>query len=179
MNSMKKIKSIWDYLIKKFWTKQFIIFICIGVLNTLIDTVICWVLRTPMHVDIILAGTISFFVASLFSYFANSRFTFSNRNYTMRNLVLTMVVFGVRWGIMSLFTLLLVWICGFTPLIETFELSQIDVACHFFASVLTIPASYIFLEMILKIKPKTENKTSEKSQVEKQGKITTDEVVTE
>ncbi len=70
-------------LLNKLWVRQFIKFSMIGVLNTLIDVGIYFILIRSIHfflVNFILAKAISYIIASINSFIFNRRYTFKSHN---------------------------------------------------------------------------------------------------
>lgn len=63
---------------KRVFNKKVYTFILIGVLNTLINVFILLVLVDNFGIEIILANTLAFIVANIFSYFTNSFYTFKH-----------------------------------------------------------------------------------------------------
>jgi len=80
-------------LINKIFNRTFITFCIIGGLNTLVHLIIYNALLNIYH--IIIVNTIAFIVASLFSYWANARFTYKTK---MNNTSfwLSMLTFAVK-----------------------------------------------------------------------------------
>ncbi len=77
------IKLYVGHLLKKLWTREFIKFSMFGVLNTLIDIGIYFILIRSFHffmINFILAKAISYTVASINSFIFNRRFTFRSQN---------------------------------------------------------------------------------------------------
>ena len=69
------------YLLKKFPVlKQVIKFGIVGVSNILVDVLVYWLLTRFGHLYYILAATVSFLAANIWSYFWNRRWTFHDDN---------------------------------------------------------------------------------------------------
>lgn len=77
---MDKIKSI----IKKFCTKEVISYIIFGVLTTLVNISISFVLTAAFNVEGNLASTIGIICSILFAYFTNRKWVFISTAHTLK-----------------------------------------------------------------------------------------------
>ena len=77
---MDKIKSI----IKKFFTKEVISYIIFGVLTTLVNISISFVLTAAFNVEGNLASTIGIICSILFAYFTNRKWVFISTAHTLK-----------------------------------------------------------------------------------------------
>jgi len=87
-----------EKLIKIFFNEKFIKFCIIGVLNTIIHTIIYNLIRNKLGSNDLsgtIANTIAFISASIFSYFANSIFTYKVE-IQRKTFLLSAVVFTVK-----------------------------------------------------------------------------------
>jgi putative flippase GtrA len=80
---------------KKFLTRSFIVFCIIGVINTLIHWGVYLLL---LQYTILLANTVAFIVASLFSYWANATFTYKDK-VRSTTLFLSLLTFLAKLGL--------------------------------------------------------------------------------
>ncbi|MGD9887579.1 MAG: GtrA family protein [Bacilli bacterium] len=81
--------------LKKFLTRNFIVFCIIGGINTLIH----WgVYLLIFHYSILIANTIAFVIASFFSYWANATFTYREKT-TSKTFFLSLLTFLAKLGL--------------------------------------------------------------------------------
>ena len=84
---------------------QFLVFVIIGIVNTLIHGSILVVLVEYFDTIVVFAHLIAFFAANLFSYIANSKFTFKeplSLSYYYRFLMASMLALGLTLLISAL-----------------------------------------------------------------------------
>lgn len=101
-------------LIKTFFSRSFLIFCIIGVLNTLVHLgVYNAIINIPLwkiSTMVVIGNTLAFIVASLFSYWANAKFTYKKTTAKL-SFFLAMLTFVIRLLIsdllIHLFTLLI------------------------------------------------------------------------
>lgn len=77
---MEKIKSI----LKKFCTKEVISYIIFGVLTTLVNITISFVLTTACKIEGNLSSTIGIICSILFAYFTNRKWVFTSYAHTFK-----------------------------------------------------------------------------------------------
>lgn len=77
---MEKIKA----LIKKFCTKEVISYIIFGVLTTLVNITISFVLKSVLNVEGNLSSTIGIICSILFAYFTNRKWVFNSTANTVK-----------------------------------------------------------------------------------------------
>lgn len=164
------MKKLINLIKSKFLTKQFISFVIIGFINTLINFIVLWCSETglnniieaitgkeivinsiPNYIVRILSVTLAFLIATIFSYFANSRFSFNNKNYSIKKLMETIGVLLIRLIIVIILTECFVIILGYTNLSDIVSNETSDSIANLLASILMIPAAYLVLEKILKV----------------------------
>lgn len=151
------IKKLWKWGIKRFINKKFMIFACIGVINTLIHIGILWIMyklfgalgvfqvESTNTAGILIANTFAFILASVFSYFANNRFTFGNKTGNWKEFWATIIVFLARLGLTQLLTLI------FVLIFKACNLGYIwsEYVGPLGSSIIMIPITYIVLDKIL------------------------------
>lgn len=149
--------KIWQFIRNKFLTKKFITFGFIGVLNTGINMVVYklsyyWVgLGTSLPViGAFFSQAIAFIAASIFSYFANSIFTFKPNQRTYKQFTFVMVVFLVRLLISATLTALFDYM-----IINWFNVDYTVTHWAFYiapflGSALLIPIAYFALDYVFK-----------------------------
>lgn len=80
-------------IIKTLFSGRFIKFCIIGVLNTIIHLIVYNL--TLKITNVVIANTIAFILASVFSYFANTKFTY-NKSPEATTFILVMITFAVK-----------------------------------------------------------------------------------
>lgn len=93
-------------IFKLFFRRTFIVFCIIGVLNTLVHLSVYNLL---MSLGTLVANTIAFIIASLFSYWANSTFTYKTKM-SNNSFIASMITFIVKLGLSDGLTLLFEYI---------------------------------------------------------------------
>lgn len=148
---MKSIKRLWNWGVNKFLNKQFLTFGIIGVINTLVHVgtlaLVYLFLRENNSFHVMVANSIAFCVASIFSYFANNKFTFKNDNVSVSKMIQTILVFLGRLIMTNLITL------AFVELFKYMKLGSIwtGYVGPIIAMIIMIPLCYLVLEKILKV----------------------------
>ena len=153
------IKNNLIKLIKIILSEKFIRFCIIGVMNTIIHLIIYNLLRIEYGGTI--ATTIAFIIASLFSYFANSLYTYKTA-IKKKTFFLAMMVF--------LFKLLLNdgLEYGFSYLFTRFEHIEFIKFNPIFITIIILPLQFLVFNKIFKDPHYEENKVT---QSEVKGKI--------
>ncbi len=151
------MNRIWQLIRNKFLTKKFVTFGFIGVLNTGINLLVYklgyyWLgLGTALPVmGAFFSQSIAFIAASIFSYFANSIFTFkpSKRTYTQFSFV--MIVFLIRLLISSTLTAAFSYIIQYWFNVNYDLVPWTFYVAPFLGSALLIPVAYFALEYVFK-----------------------------
>jgi putative flippase GtrA len=75
---MDKIKNLINILIKKFMTKEVMLYGVFGVLTTIVNLAISYFLEGACHIDGAIASAVGILVAVLFAYFTNRRMVFNS-----------------------------------------------------------------------------------------------------
>ena len=165
------MNKLWPFFKDKFLSKQFIVFVIIGFMNTAINFVVLWlsekgfsslyevITNNPLDNQSILGSifriisvSLAFIIATIFSYFANSRFAFNNKDYSFKKLMETLGVLLIRLLIVIVLTEIVVWLFTFTDINNYLSSETSDSLANLVASVLMIPAAYLVLEKLLKVK---------------------------
>lgn len=148
---MKQIKTFYNWGKARFFNREFITFCIIGIINTLINLLVlkgCYLLglNAGITIQIILATTIAFIVASTFSYFANNFVTFKNKKASVNKFLQTMIAFLIRLFCTLCLTVIFVFI------FKVLDLSSVwtGQVAPIISSIIMIPIFYIFLSRILK-----------------------------
>ncbi len=161
------MNKVFKTIKEKFLTKSFIIFCVIGVINTIINSL---VMKGVLKVfDVTVSGDIStkeagimyyvsmgsatliaFIAASIFSYFANARFTYNQKKTDGKTFFEASIAFIGRFVITYLFTLLIQLIITLIFNIESDPSGWVRTLSNLIASVLMIPPFYIMLGFVFK-----------------------------
>lgn len=75
---MEKIKNLINVLIKKFMTKEVILYGVFGVLTTIVNLAISYILEGAFHIDGAIASAVGILAAVLFAYFTNRKMVFNS-----------------------------------------------------------------------------------------------------
>lgn len=127
---------------KKFLTIDFLKFCIIGVINTIIHLVVYNFLLKNHHGTI--ANSVAFIVASLFSYFANSIFTYK-RKVDRTTFALAMLVFLIKLGISDGLELFFTWIFRANALNHLIKFNPI------FITAITTPLQFLVFNKIFEV----------------------------
>jgi len=161
------INKIWKIVKEKFLTKEFIIFCIIGVINTAINFI---VMKGTLYVfDKVSANDIStsdsgfiyylsmavstllaFVIASIFSYFANAKFTYKQEKRDKKTFVEAMIAFILRFALTYVFTLLIWWLMLLIFKMESDPNGWFRTIANLIASIAMIPPFYIVLGIVFK-----------------------------
>ena len=161
------MSKFFKWIKNNFLTKSFLIFCIIGVLNTLINALVMEI--TLKGFDLISSTDISikesgamyyvsmgvstllaFVVASIFSYFANAKFTYKAKKKDGRTFIEAFLAFALRFALTYLFTLLIYALITLIFKIETDPSGLYRTLSNLIASVVMIPPFYLFLGLIFK-----------------------------
>ena len=92
-----------DKLKKEFWTKEFILFVVVGVVNTLVGSAIMFGLYNLAHCSYWFSSAANYVLTSILSFFLNKYFTFRNKDQSLsqvlRFVVNIAVCYGLAYGI--------------------------------------------------------------------------------
>jgi len=133
-------------LIRTFCNRSFIIFCIIGIINTLVHLAIYNLL---LNYNIVLANTVAFIIASLFSYWANSTFTYKQKMNRI-SFVAAMVTFFIKLLLSNGLTLAFEFLFTRLSLTELIKLIPIPITC------IILPLQFLVFNRIFK--PKEESK---------------------
>jgi putative flippase GtrA len=137
-------------LLKLFFNRSFIIFCIIGVINTLVHLVVYNLL---LKYDIILANTVAFIIASLFSYWANSTFTYKKKM-NHNSFIASMITFLFKLFLSNGLTLLFEFIFVKLGMEDFIKLIPIPVTC------IILPLQFLVFNRIFNPQNKNNNDSS-------------------
>ena len=164
----------------RFFTKSFIFFCIIGVLNTIInslvmkgslkifdllsgDTDISRVESGTMYyVSMAVSTLLAFIIASIFSYFANAKFTYNAKKRDNRTFLEASLAFIARFVLTYLFTLLIWYLIILIFKVDSDPSGWYRTLSNFIASVVMIPPFYLFLGLVFKKNKERIEKEEEK-----------------
>lgn len=160
------MKKLWNLIKTKFLTKKFLTFVIIGVMNTIINTVVYRLVilvsdliaehygvidistaeagGAAYYISMGLATLLAFCLASLFSYYANARFTYQQKEKDSKTFLEALIAYVLRFTITYLFTLLIAFIFNLI-----FKDSYRTIA-NLCASIIMIPPFFLVLGLIFK-----------------------------
>ena len=174
------MRKFFRWIKEKFFTKSFLSFVIIGVINTIINTIVFWFVSKciawinggeitqdhPFHLwSVGIATFIAYVTASLFSYFANAHFTYNQDKKDARTFVEAAISFALRYGL----TWVLTWAFGLllSWMLQNTSLSQetITTIANLIASVIMIPPFYFLLGFVFKRTKKRLEKKEEEQEI--------------
>lgn len=152
---------------ERFLTISFITFCIIGVLNTIINSLVMkgvlalfdLMVDTDIstkesgamyYVSMGVATLLAFVVASIFSYFANAKFTYKAKRRDGRTFLEASLAFVLRFVLTYVFTLLIWYLIILIFKIESDPSGWYRTLSNFIASVVMIPPFYLFLGLVFK-----------------------------
>ena len=172
------MNKLFQWIKDKFFTKSFLSFVIIGIINTIINSIFVWFISKcfvwihgeeiladdPLYIWSVAVSTlVAFIAASLSSYFANAHFTYNQDKKDGRTLFEAAISFIARYGL----TWVLTWAFGLllTWLLKDTSLSQetITTIANLIASIIMIPPFYFLLGFVFKRTKKRLEKKEEES----------------
>ncbi|MBR1654683.1 MAG: GtrA family protein [Clostridia bacterium] len=90
---MEKIKKIINTLIKKFMTKEVILYVVFGVLTTIVNVATFYVLTTFCHIEENISNVIAIILAVIFAYITNRKLVFNSTASNSKQIFLEMCKF--------------------------------------------------------------------------------------
>ena len=127
-------------------SKQFGIFIAIGIFNTVLDIALYVTLHDGAGVPIVLANIISTSVALCGSYLLNSRFTFNSKELWNRQRITRFLGITLT-GLWILQPLIIIGVI--TALASTFNESQTSIIAKLLATAVTTVWNYIWYKRVV------------------------------
>lgn len=180
------MNKLFRWIKEKFLNKSFLSFVIIGIINTIINTILVWFVSKcfvwikgsdiladdPLYVWSVGVSTFVAYVgASLFSYFANAHFTYNQDKKDTKTFIEAVISFALRYGL----TWVLTWAFGLllTYLFRNTNLSQetITTIANLIASIIMIPPFYFMLGFVFK---RTKKRLEKK---EEESKNTSEEII--
>jgi len=171
------MNKLFNFIKTKFLTKSFITFCIIGAMNTLINFVvmnlIVWLFDLLVGYDVsttenfiyylsmALSTLIAFVSASMFSYFANARFTYKQKERDKQTSLESIIAFVLRYLVTYLFTLLIWWLMTIIFKLDKDPNGTLRTIANLIASVMMIPPFYLVLGFIFK---RTNNRIANKNE---------------
>ncbi|HNZ50003.1 MAG TPA: GtrA family protein [Bacilli bacterium] len=137
--------------INKFLTRNFVVFCIIGVINTLIHWGVYLLLYQK---SVLIANTLAFIVASLFSYWANATFTYHEKT-TSKTFMLSFLTFLGKLVLSDSFAFL------FELWFKTMNWPLLIKLIPFFVTMILLPMQFLVFNRIFK-KPRPEEEKIEK-----------------
>lgn len=135
---MQKIIKLINSIIKKIMTKEVILYIVFGVLTTVVNVGIFYVLTTFCHVNENISNVIAIFLAVVFAYITNRRLVFNSKASNFKEIFMEMLkFFSARlftmivefFGFMLLFNVL-----NIPNLISKLTITVLVIVLNFFLS---------------------------------------------
>ena len=130
---MNKIKKI----IQKVFTKEVISYIIFGILTTLVNIIVSYILKAFCNIETNIASTIGIIVSILFAYFTNRKWVFTSNAHTIKE----------KWIEFGKF------ICGraFTMVIEIVGVFLLNDVFHTFYGILSDNNAFLVNKCIITV----------------------------
>lgn len=125
--------------------KYFLKFAIVGGLNTVIHLVIYNIALTVL--TIVLSQMIAFILASVFSYFANVKFTY-NKKAEVTTFTLAMIIFGFKLGLNALLAF------GFQELLIVLLLTNFNSIIPIFITICLLPLQFLLFNVLFGVNKK-------------------------
>ena len=158
------MKKLFNWIKVKFFNKSFLSFIIIGILNTsinsifvlLVSSIFVWVKGSEISstdslypISTAVSTLVAYVLASLFSYFANARFTYNQKKKDAITFLEAALSFALRYGLTWLLTFLFgklfaLWLSSYM------SQETITTIANLVASILMIPPFYFMLGYVFK-----------------------------
>lgn len=135
---MQKIIQLINSIIKKFMTKEVILYIVFGGLTTVVNVGTFYVLTTFCHVNENISNVIAIFLAVVFAYITNRRLVFNSKASNFKEIFMEMLKFFLArlftmivefFGFMLLFNVL-----NIPNLISKLTITVLVIVLNFFLS---------------------------------------------
>lgn len=136
------MKRLYYKFVNSFFSKSFLIFVIIGIINTLIHLGVYNLILFPSK-DTMLANTFAFVTASTFSYFANVEYTYKNQTQG-KTMFYSVIVFIAK---LLLSNLLTYW---FENLLLKFNIYHFIYLIPIPVTIIIIPLQFIAFNVIFK-----------------------------
>ena len=130
---MKKLKE----LLKKVWNKEVISYLIFGILTTLVNIIVSFVLKAWLNVEGNIASTIGIIVCVLFAYFTNRKWVFQTYATTIKE----------KWVEFGRFILGR----AFTMVVEIVGVFLLNDIIHAFYGIFTDNTAYLINKLIMTI----------------------------
>jgi len=130
---MEKLKA----LIKKVCTKEVITYIIFGVLTTLVNIIVSYILKAFLHIEGNVASTIGIICSILFAYFTNRKWVFQSSANTVK----------AKWIEFGKFILGR----GFTMVVEIVGVFLLNDVIHTFYGIFSDNIAYLINKMIMTV----------------------------
>lgn len=124
-------------LIKKVCTKEVITYIIFGILTTLVNIIVSYVLQAFFHIEGNIASTIGIICSILFAYFTNRKWVFESSANTLKE----------KWIEFGKFILGR----GFTMVVEIVGVFVLNDVIHTFYGIFSDNAAYLINKMIMTV----------------------------
>lgn len=130
---MEKIKEI----IKKVWTKEVIFYLIFGILTTLVNIIISYLLKATLHVEGNTASTIGIVCSILFAYITNKIWVFESKANGIKENLLEFAKFMLGRA--------------FTMIIEIVGVFVLNDVIHMFYTMLSDNMAYLLNKCIITV----------------------------
>ena len=119
--------------------KEIINYLIFGVLTTVVNVVVYWLLNTCLNMNYLISNAIAWIVSVLFAYITNRKFVFESNNSSMINELVKFVGARLSTGIMDM---ILMWL-----LVDILSINSL--ICKILVNVFVIVLNYVFSKVLV------------------------------
>ncbi len=115
--------------------KEIINYLIFGVLTTVVNIVVYWLLNTCLNVNYLISNAIAWIVSVLFAYITNRKYVFESKNTSMMNELMKFISARLSTGIMDMILMwLLVDILAFNSMVSKIVVNVLVVVLNYILS---------------------------------------------
>ena len=115
--------------------KEIINYLIFGVLTTVVNIVVYWLLNTCLNVNYLISNAIAWIVSVLFAYITNRKCVFESKNTSMMNELMKFISARLSTGIMDMILMwLLVDILAFNSMVSKIVVNVLVVVLNYILS---------------------------------------------
>ena len=119
--------------------KEIINYLIFGVLTTVVNVVVYWLLNTCLNMNYLISNAIAWIVSVLFAYITNRKYVFESNNSSMINELVKLVGARLSTGIMDM---ILMWL-----LVDILSINSL--ICKILVNVFVIVLNYVFSKVFV------------------------------
>ena len=115
--------------------KEIINYLIFGILTTVVNIVVYWLLNTCLNVNYLISNAIAWIMSVLFAYITNRKYVFESKNTSMMNELMKFISARLSTGIMDMILMwLLVDILAFNSMVSKIVVNVLVVVLNYILS---------------------------------------------